>query len=301
MKKKIWIMSVSRLDSYETILTRGEKLLESKGIMDFRNDAWLLFEHVFKVSRAMYFIKKDEIADSSLSDEYFRYIDIRCKHIPLQHITGHQEFMGFDFKVNKYTLIPRQDTEVLVEEALKVLGKYRILYDKNTIRVLDMCTGSGCIAISIAAMAEKVDVVAVDLSKKALEIAKENAIANSISNIKFIESNLFESLKDETFDIIISNPPYIKSKDIEELMPEVRDNEPVSALDGFEDGLYFYRNITLEASRCLEVGGYLLYEIGFDQAEDVKEIMKDNGFLELKVIKDLAGLNRVVIGRKDMY
>ncbi len=294
-------MLVKKLNSYEVVLARGERLLESANISEFKNDAWLLFEHVFNVPRAMYFIKKEQNAEPELQDKYFSYIDMRCKRIPLQHITGYQEFMGLDFKVNEHTLIPRQDTEVLVEEALDTINKYKMATNKDEIKVLDMCTGSGCIAISVASIAENVDVFAVDLSKEALNVAKENAENNNVSNIKFVQSDLFKLIKEETFDIIISNPPYIRTKDIEELMPEVRNYEPMSALDGFEDGLYFYRNITLEASRCLESGGYLLYEIGFDQADDVKKIMYDNGFLNVKVIEDLAGLNRVVIGRKDMY
>lgn len=280
---------------YREILLAGEEKLASENIADSKNDAWLLFEHIFQIPRHRYFLLFfDDCEDEKLIEAYFEAIEVRANHIPLQHITKTQDFMGMTFKVNKHVLIPRQDTEVLVEKALSVM--------KAGDKVLDMCTGSGCIAISIAKL-KKVDVTAVDISREALNIARENATNLEASNVTFIESNLFEKIKEDStsknckkYDIIVSNPPYIKSLDIEELMVEVKEHEPRLALDGDEDGLKFYRAITKEAKDFLKPGGYLLYEIGCDQGDDLRDIMAENGFTDIEIIKDLAGLDRVCIG-----
>ena len=280
---------------YREILLAGEEKLASENIADSKNDAWLLFEHIFQIPRHRYFLLSfDDCEDEKLIEAYFEAIEVRANHIPLQHITKTQDFMGMTFKVNEHVLIPRQDTEVLVEKALSVM--------KAGDKVLDMCTGSGCIAISIAKL-KKVDLTAVDISREALNIARENATNLEASNVTFIESNLFEKIKEDStsnickkYDIIVSNPPYIKSLDIEELMVEVKEHEPRLALDGDEDGLKFYRAITKEAKDFLKTGGYLLYEIGCDQGDDLRMIMAENGFTDIEIIKDLAGLDRVCIG-----
>ena len=282
---------------YREILLKGEERLASLNIADSKNDAWLLFEYIFDMPRHKYFMDSNmECLDEKLVEDYLQVVELRGNHIPLQHITKTQDFMGMTFRVNENVLIPRQDTEVLVEKALSVV--------KAGDQVLDMCTGSGCIAISIAKL-KNVSVTAVDISPKALEVAKGNADNLDASNVKFVESNLFEKLKEDStsknckkYDIIVSNPPYIKSLDVEDLMIEVKDHEPRLALDGDEDGLKFYRAITMEAKEFLKSGGYLMYEIGCDQAEDLRVIMEENGFKDIETIKDLAGLDRVCVGIK---
>ena len=282
---------------YREILLKGEERLASLNIADSKNDAWLLFEYIFEMPRHKYFMEvNSECLDEKLVEDYSQVIELRGKHIPLQHITKIQDFMGMTFNVNEHVLIPRQDTEVLVEKALSVM--------KSGDKVLDMCTGSGCIAISIAKLRD-VDVTAVDISSEALKVARENAANLGASKVEFIESNLFEKLKEDStsknckkYDIIVSNPPYIKSLDVEDLMIEVKDHEPRLALDGDEDGLKFYRTITMEAKEFLKLGGYLIYEIGCDQGDDLRIIMEDNGFKDIEIIKDLAGLDRVCVGVK---
>lgn len=258
--------------------------LEAAGVMDASMDAWLLFEYVTGMDRTRFFMGKQMEMPEAQKLEYDRLIEKRAERIPVQHLTGMQEFMGLNFKVNEHVLVPRQDTEVLVEEGLKRC--------RPEMQVLDMCTGSGCIAISIAKLS-KAQVTAVDISLDALQVARANGKANEVM-VDWRESNLFEKVP-ETYQMIISNPPYIRSAVIETLSPEVREHEPMLALDGTEDGLYFYREITRQAIEHLEEGGWLLYEIGHDQGEAVKTIMSEL-FSDVSVIKDLAGLDRVVVG-----
>lgn len=283
--------------TYGELVTLGEQKLKEANINDSKIDAFLLFEHIFGISKSKYLlIKYDEIREELRDklDEFDEKLQLRCLHIPLQHITGIQEFMGMDFVVNKNVLIPRQDTEILVENAVLTITEE---IEKENPRLLDMCTGSGCIAISLTKICKLQNTIAVDYSNAALEVAKENNQKHS-TQINFINSDLFTSLNGEMFDIIVSNPPYIRTEDIRELMPEVKDFEPIMALDGTSDGLEFYRKITKESKKHLNDGGFLLYEIGFDQGKDVKSIMKDNGFDNIEIIKDLSGLDRVVKGHK---
>ena len=294
--------------TYKELLLRGEELLKQSNINEYSLDAYLLFEDVFSISRATYFVKcNDIIENESRISEYLEKIKRRSERIPLQHITNSQEFMGLNFYVDENVLCPRQDTECLVEETLKaieVLKKSNESKKTKTIDALDMCTGSGCIAISLKKISADIShMTAVDLSTKALQIAKKNAIDNNV-DIEFINSDLFESLNEgkdiggKIYDIIVSNPPYIKTEEIYNLMSEVKDHEPMMALDGYEDGLYFYREITKASVAYIKENGWLLYEIGYDQGEAVKAIMLDNGFDDIEIIKDLAGLDRVVKGRK---
>ncbi|MDE7300163.1 MAG: peptide chain release factor N(5)-glutamine methyltransferase, partial [Lachnospiraceae bacterium] len=207
------------------------------------------------------------------------------EHIPLQYLTGSQEFMGMEFQVTRDVLIPRQDTERLVEEVLRCCsGK----------RVLDVCTGSGCIIISLAKLAKLKEAAGCDLSEKALAVAGANA-GKLGAQVRFFQSDMF-SCVDGRYDIIVSNPPYIRSEDIDGLMPEVRCHEPRMALDGGEDGLSFYRLIAGQAGQFLVPDGRLYLEIGCDQAEAVSELLRQRGFRELMVVKDYAGLDRVVTG-----
>lgn len=220
-------------------------------------------------------------------ERYREVLRLRGQRIPLQHITGEQEFMGLVFFVNEHVLIPRQDTEVLVEEALRHI--------KDGQKVLDMCTGSGCIIISLA-MFRNITAQAADISKEALKVACVNAKRHE-REIRFLESDLFANVE-ESYDCIVSNPPYIASAEVQYLMPEVRDHEPLSALDGTEDGLYFYREIIKDAKEHLNEEGWLLFEIGWDQGVAVSELMAEAGYKNVEVKKDLAGLDRVVIGQR---
>ena len=267
-------------------LEQGQEQLKRACIQDAELDAWYLLEHVTGVSRSMYFMDRNQEVESEKEAYYFELIGKRCSHIPLQHLTGVQEFMGFEFQVNEHVLIPRQDTEVLVEEVLKEL--------KPGMKVLDMCTGSGCILISLLKMFGQVEGAGADVSEKALAVAKANA-KNLGVKAAFIESNLFSNIED-MYDVIVSNPPYIRTAVIEELEEEVKIHDPMLALDGKEDGLYFYRKIIDDSRNYLNRGGRLYFEIGHDQGNDVSGLMRDAGFHEVTVKKDLAGLDRVVFG-----
>lgn len=278
---------------YRDLYNQGIEILYSENIVDAKIDARLLLEYACKTDRNALFLKGDmEVSDID-EKAYLDLIAKRVQHIPLQHLTGEQEFMGLTFKVNEHVLVPRQDTECLVEIVLKHLH--------DGMRILDMCTGSGCILISLLHYSNDCQGVGVDLSKEALKVAMHNAMVlgnNGVSdamNIAFIQSDLFEKV-DGKFDIIVSNPPYIKTKVIETLMPEVKDYEPIMALDGMEDGLYFYRQIILDAKKHLNRGGQLFFEIGYDQGVEVSDLMKQAGYVDVEVTKDLAGLDRVVYG-----
>lgn len=277
------------MTSYAKTLDEAKNMLKKAGVPDADVDAWLLFEDSFEMNRSQYFLKCNEETDEGALSLYMERLRRRCNREPLQYITGSACFMGYDFRVTPDVLIPRYDTEVLVEEVLKTV--------RPGDRVLDMCTGSGCIIESIALMSAISEGIGADISKAAVAVASDNAKRHDLNNVKIIESDLFNNITGE-FDVIVSNPPYIRSDDIPELMREVKDCEPVLALDGSADGLKFYRLITEHSVSFLKEGGSLIYEIGFDQAKDVVQILKENGYTDTKVIKDLAGLDRVVYGRK---
>ncbi len=265
-----------------------EKLLEN-AISE--REARLLLAFVLKV-RKEELIKFDEITDEQF-EKYMQVINERCNGKPYAYIVGHKEFMGLDFIVNENVLIPRDDTEVIVQSVLSKINK------DASLKICDMCTGSGCIAISLAKEVEKsgiadYKIVAVDKSEKALEVAKENATRNN-ANVEFVLSDLFDNLEEKEFDIIVSNPPYIKTKAIKTLQKEVKDNEPNMALDGGEDGLYFYNKIIHQAKHFLKANGIICFEIGFDQANEVTQILNSQNFKNIEVIKDLSGNDRVVI------
>ena len=288
----------------EEILTLKEALakavdkLQQMEVPDADIDAWYLLSYVTGLDRAAFFLHGDE---PMAEPDMIRYRDLvtkRGERIPLQHLTGEQEFMGLDFHVNEHVLIPRQDTECLVERVLPYVdGK----------RVLDVCTGSGCILLSLLLELPQALGTGVDVSEGALCVAKENRKRLGLEQrAELIQSDLFSadyfrknSGNDHMeYDMLISNPPYIRTEDIEGLMEEVRFHDPVLALDGKENGLYFYEKITEQAGTYLKPGGWLMYEIGCDQGMDVSEIMKKNGFEQIEIKKDLAGLDRVVTGRK---
>lgn len=270
----------------------GKNQLMEAHISDADLDAWYLLEYVTGISRAEYFMDTMRKMDQNQEIQYRKYIKVRAAHTPLQHITGVQEFMGFEFYVNEQVLVPRQDTEVLVEQVLQDLKQC----GKKNQKILDMCTGSGCILLSIVNLCKSCDImgVGVDLSETALDVAKQNA-KKLHADVLLFQSDLFEKVE-ESFDMIVSNPPYIPTKVIEELEEEVKLHEPYLALDGKEDGLYFYRQIVKESPKYLNKGGTLYFEIGHDQGAAVSMLMKQAGFEDVTVKKDLAGLDRVVFG-----
>ena len=287
--------------SLEALLKEGTKALEEHELQEARLDAWLLLEYVTGVNRAFYFAHSDDAVDEEKVARYREVIERRACHVPLQHITHQAWFMGYEFYVNQNVLVPRQDTETLVEKALEILK------EKEAPRILDMCTGSGCILLSLLAFRKDAFGVGADVSQPALQVAERNAVGLQVSErAEFVKSDLFSSPffqentgKDKVlYDILISNPPYIRSADIEELMEEVRDHDPRLALDGHEDGLYFYRKIVSEGAEFLKKDGWMLFEIGYDQGEAVSKLMRDNGFSHVQVMKDLTGLDRVVLGRQ---
>lgn len=285
--------------TYEEACARAEQFLCDAEISDARLDAWLLLEHVSHCSKALYYANPKQMLTEKQESLYFDLVKKRSTHIPLQHLTGVQQFMGLEFQVNSHVLIPRQDTETLVEEALKLL-----LPLKSNCRILDMCTGSGCILLSILHHLKSktrygVQGIGIDLSEKALTVAQSNSHKLEVP-AAFLKSDLFTELKDnDTFQMIVSNPPYIPTEEIETLQTEVKYYDPRVALDGKKDGLFFYEEIIKEAGIHLENNGYLLFEIGAKQGVAVSEMMLQAGYRNIVVKKDLAGLDRVVIGMYD--
>ena len=262
--------------------------LDAAGISDASVDIWLLLEHFADISKSDYLANPDMVIGKVFAEEINEAVKKRIDHIPLQHIIGQTEFMGLTFKVNEDVLIPRFDTEILMDEVVKYVGD-------DFKKVLDMCTGSGCIAITISDMCDNASVVASDISKDAIDVAKENNTLNQ-TDVTFVESDLFENIEG-LFDVIVSNPPYIKTGEIKNLQEEVKMHDPNLALDGGETGLDFYRIIAKEAKEHLKTDGIIFFEIGFDQTEEVSNILKENGYHDIVVKKDLSGLDRVVIAR----
>ena len=331
------------------LLKKGQMILAQAGIKEAGLDAWLLLEYVTGKSRAYYFAYGEESVTESAAERYLELISRRAGHIPLQHLTHQAFFMGYEFYVNENVLVPRQDTETLVEAALECAKTAEA--DKE-LHILDMCTGSGCILISILKEMPKACGTGVDLSELALEVAERNARTLEVADrAEFIQGDLFSSAffkerqeciqngsdtdkvqavnsemqnivheagvseKDIikyaehknsngnhsiAYDMIISNPPYIPTAEIEDLMDEVKLHDPRMALDGMEDGLYFYRAITKQAQDHLVPGGWLLYEIGCSQGEDVAALLRKYKFEDIEIRQDLAGLDRVVLGRKKL-
>lgn len=273
-------------------LDEAIEALQKHNVPHAKLDAILLLEHVLEVDRVYILIHGDEVMSKTAYGLYKDMVTRRKKGKPLQYIIGHTEFMGLTFKVNEHVLIPRQDTEILVEEAMKCIDEHPITH------ILEVGTGSGCIPISICAKYSHIKVTTVDISQEALEVARENAKYHGVDDrITCIHSNVFEHInKDERYDLIISNPPYIKADDIAGLMREVRNHEPISALDGGTDGLDFYRRISQDSIEIASDECYIFYEVGHNQSIEVKEILENVGYKDVGIIKDLAGINRVVTG-----
>ena len=277
------------MKTYKDALEYGKQRLLECEIEDANLDAWLLLEYISGISRSWYFVHEDEGISENDIEEYQILIEQRGKHIPLQQLTKEAYFYGMKFFVNENVLIPRQDTEVLVEQVLS-LSK-----EKENLKLLDMCTGSGCILLALLANLKQASGTGVDLSEKALEVAQRNSKELGIE-VSWVQSDLFDKVSG-SYDIIVSNPPYIETSVIEGLMDEVKLYEPRMALDGTEDGLFFYREITMQAGKYLKNNGILAFEIGYNQGKAVSEFMKENGYKEVQVLQDLAGLDRVVTGR----
>lgn len=273
--------------TYREAVEFGTKCLTDAGVPDAALDAWYLLQMVCRIERSYYYVHGEEDITQDAQKEYEIAVQKRAEHIPLQYIIGEQEFMGLRFKVNSNVLIPRQDTETLVEQVLKLV--------KPGMKVLDLCTGSGCVLISVLKNAPELTGMGSDISKTALLVAKENAKLHEV-DAEWVRSDLFDNIT-ETFDVIMANPPYIPTGEILSLMPEVRDFEPENALDGGADGLDFYRKIAGQVKDYLNPGGYVYMEIGYDQGETVSELMRNAGFTEVEVIKDLARNDRVVKGK----
>lgn len=279
------------MKTYKGVYEEGKIVLENADVAEAALDARLLLEHICGTNRNDLILHGDRELSPEQIRTYEAYIQKRAGHTPLQHITGVQEFMGLDFLVNEDVLIPRQDTERLVELVLQEA--------KPGSRILDMCTGSGCILLSILAKGKEMQGVGVDISKKALDVAKNNANRLGISTASFVLSDMFAQMKEgEKFDVITSNPPYIESGVIPSLMEEVRIFEPLNALDGGADGLEFYRILARDAKWYMNPGGKIYMEIGYNQGKAVQDLFLDAGYGFAKVYQDYAGLDRVVVCSK---
>lgn len=268
-----------------SLLQYGREALQKENIMDWEYDSRILLEWVCDLSRMDFIMEPNRNVSEEKASVYQELIAKRASHEPLQYLMGECEFMGLPFFVNPNVLIPRQDTEVLVEWILE-------REKEEGLKLLDVCAGSGCIGISLAALGHDMKVESLDISEGALLTAKKNAERNNV-NINFFKSNMFENVE-KTYDVIVSNPPYIPSAVVDGLMEEVRDHEPRLALDGEEDGLSFYRILAKESKKYLVPGGRLYLEIGHDQGQSVPELLREAGFMEIEVKKDLAGNDRAV-------
>ena len=275
-------------------LRKGMIQLKTENVTEPNLKARLIMQYILNKPRQYLIIYDNQVLTLRQEVNYFKAIKRLINGEPIQHITHQQEFMKLNFFVNEDVLIPRPDTEILVEEVIKIARKI------NAKKILDMCTGSGAIAVSLAKYLDNVEITAVDISEKSLDVAKTNAKNNEIENkITFIESNLFENIVNEKYDIIVSNPPYIRKDVIKTLTKEVQ-KEPKIALDGGYDGLDFYRNITHQSEEYLKFNGYLCFEIGYDQKKDVIKIINDEKkFTGTYSKKDLCDNDRIIVTRLD--
>lgn len=273
--------------NYTEAFLMGMQKLKEAEIGEAQLDARLLLEEVCGTDHNTLLCHGDREVSEAEEEQYRKALEQRAVHVPLQHLLGYQDFMGLRFQVNEHVLIPRQDTEILVEEAMRYLH--------DGMRILDLCTGSGCILLSLLHYSNDCEGVGVDISQEALQVAAQNAELLGIK-ADFLKSDLYEKVTGK-FDLLVSNPPYIERKVIPILMEEVREYDPYIALDGGEDGLDFYRRIIGGAQDYLERGGQILMEIGSGQAKAVSELLREAGFKEIDVCRDFAGLDRVVSGR----
>ncbi len=284
------------------LVKEGEYRLSKAFCMDAKIDAEELFCFLAGTDKVGLFLKAEEEVDTETEEKYFELIDKRAQRVPLQHITGEQEFMGHKFKVSPDVLIPRQDTETLVTEAAKIIQEtpreklsfLEKLKGAKEWEVLDLCCGSGAVGISIMKICSNVRMTASDISEKALKVAETNA-KELHTKVRFLQGDMFEPHEGKKFDMIVSNPPYIKTLMISILQEEVKSHEPIQALDGGSDGLDFYRIIVSRAADHLKKDGFLIMEIGHDQGEDLRKMLRDDGrYTPAEVIRDLPGKDRVV-------
>ena len=291
------------------MLTMGEKQLMDSDIADATRDCKILYCYMMDIPFSKIILEYQEVLQDRLCDKYFELIDRRSSGEPVQYIMGSQEFMGLEFIVNENVLIPRQDTETLVEDALEIINTGTLRGEDMDVKrkewdILDLCTGSGAIGVSLARIANKVNVTCSDISEGAIKVAKENAQKHGVAkSVKFEQGDLFKPFskhfRKQKFDMIISNPPYIKSSIIPTLQKEVCEHEPLSALDGGESGLDFYERIVSGVGSHLRKSGVLLLEIGHDQGEAVSGLLSRNGeFTSIRVLKDLANRDRIVFAKK---
>ena len=271
-------------------LEKGTIMLKGENLDSPKIKARLLMQDILNKPRTYLLVHDNQIINEKILEKYFKNIEKVKNGIPIEHITHQKEFMKLSFYVNENVLIPRQDTEVLVEEVISIAKRI------NAKKILDLCTGSGSIAVSLAKYIENSQITAVDISKEALMVAKKNAKNNNVENqITFVKSDLFNKLGKEKYDIIVSNPPYIKKDVIKKLSKDVQ-NEPIIALDGGKDGLVFYKKIVNEAIDYLKLGGYLCLEIGYDQKKDVMDLIKENlQYINTYSKKDLYDNDRIVV------
>lgn len=290
------------------LINIGANQLRDAGVTDAEIDAKELYCYMQGIDRVGLMLRWQEVLQDNQCETYFELIGRRAGRIPLQHITGRQEFMGLPFDVNDKVLIPRQDTETMVEDAVELATKGTLRGEPycDVLRkggdVLDLCCGSGAIGVSLAKLCPKLHVTCSDVSAEAVGIGKQNALLNGAKSVKLVESDMFAAFNGrfgkKKFDMIISNPPYIKHSVIQELEPEVKDHEPMLALDGGEDGLDFYRKIAEEAADYMKKGGVLMMEIGSDQREAVKGLLKNTGRFERIIgLTDLTGKDRIIVAR----
>ncbi|HIX84443.1 MAG TPA: peptide chain release factor N(5)-glutamine methyltransferase [Candidatus Megamonas gallistercoris] len=281
-KKDVWTIS--------SLLNWTVNYFKSKNIESARLDAEVLLSHVLGQERIYLYVHFDEPMEQAELGKFREYVKKRAQHVPVAYIIGEKEFMGLPFKVTPDTLIPRPDTEILVENVLANLA------EDETVQIVDIGTGSGAIILSLLANLPKARGKTVDIAVKAVEVAKENAVRLQVADrCEFLVGDLFAPLQDSKFDVIVSNPPYIPQKDIATLEADVRAYEPVSALTDGGDGLSYYRRLLAEGKRYLKENGFIALEIGIHQAQAVKRIALDNGWRNIKIIKDYAGIDRVVL------
>jgi len=276
-------------------LRKSKEFLEKFSIEDASRNAELIISYCLGIDRASLY-RDNPCIPENIIPKIDEFLQRRAKREPIQYILGYTEFYGLKIKVESGVLIPRPETELLAEEAIKIISKFEIRISK--FKFLDLCTGSGCLALALAKEFPEVKVYGADTSEVAIRYAKDNAELNNINNVTFLRGNLFEPLKNLVFDLIVSNPPYIRKDDIKNLQIEVKDWEPVEALDGGMDGLDYYRMIIPGARGYLKENGYLILELGVGQSDAVRKLAEDEGFKNIFLVKDYAGIERIFIGIK---
>lgn len=281
--------------TYRELYEEGRRILEQAGLPDAALDARFLLEEVCGTNLQTLLVFPEKKVTEEEVNQYRAFIQRRKDREPTAMILGEWDFMGLTFRLNKSTLIPEQDTEVLVETALEELKRRGL--GEAPLRILDLCTGSGCILLSLLHELRNVGGLGTDLSEEALEAARENAVRLGLQErAAFRQGDLWEPVGDERFDLIVSNPPYVPTEVIPTLEPEVRCGEPYAALDGGEDGLVFYRRIMREAAGHLKPSGIIIVESGFDEAPQIAALMQDQKLRGIRIVKDYGGLDRVVLG-----